>query len=205
MAFRLWAEFILLFVIAPLSLFLTGGDYLILGILVWSALGAYLLHQTRGFEWSSLFQWPKRADIWRVVLMAVVVLAISSVATWIIFPERFFNLPLERTGLWLLIILLYPLLSALPQEIVCRALYFERYGAILPKSFPILLNALVFMFIHIAYGYPIVLAMTFAGGIIFASAYLRGEFMLAVLLHAVAGNMIFTSGLGWLFCAGCGN
>ena len=49
----------------------------------------------------------------------------------------------------------------------------------------------------------ITLALTFAGGLIFARAYLgRGGFALAFVLHAVCGAIIFTSGLGAFFYHG---
>ena len=46
-------------------------------------------------------------------------------------------------------------------------------------------------------------ALTVAGGLIFAQAYLgRGGFALAVVLHAVCGAIVFTSGLGAFFYHG---
>jgi membrane protease YdiL (CAAX protease family) len=49
----------------------------------------------------------------------------------------------------------------------------------------------------------IVAAMTFAGGIAFAWAYARrGSFPLAVVLHAVAGQIVFLLGLGMFFYSG---
>ena len=47
------------------------------------------------------------------------------------------------------------------------------------------------------------LVLTFGGGAIFARAYLgRGGFALAVVLHAVAGTVLFTTGLGSFFYYG---
>ena len=46
-------------------------------------------------------------------------------------------------------------------------------------------------------------ALTLAGGLIFAWAYLRrGGFALAVVLHSVCGGIVFTSGLGTFFYHG---
>ncbi len=45
--------------------------------------------------------------------------------------------------------------------------------------------------------------MTFFGGLAFAWAYeIRRSFPLAVLLHAVAGNLVFLTGLGLYFYSG---
>jgi uncharacterized protein len=49
----------------------------------------------------------------------------------------------------------------------------------------------------------IVLAMTFCGGLAFSWAYeARRSFPLAVLLHAIAGWVLFTVGLGVYFYSG---
>jgi len=51
--------------------------------------------------------------------------------------------------------------------------------------------------------YWVALVLTFAGGLIFARGYLgRGGFALALVLHAVCGWIIFTSGLGSFFYHG---
>ncbi|MGI9367376.1 MAG: CPBP family glutamic-type intramembrane protease [Ruegeria sp.] len=48
-----------------------------------------------------------------------------------------------------------------------------------------------------------VTAMTFVGGLLFSWAYhRRGSFFYAVLLHAIAGNIIFAVGLGVYFYSG---
>nr|WP_246831504.1 CPBP family intramembrane glutamic endopeptidase [Thioclava sp. L04-15] len=100
--------------------------------------------------------------------------------------------------------LFYPLLSALPQEVVFRSLFFRRYGRILPGSKrAITLNAILFSLAHLLYWNWIVALITFVGGVIFAWAYsVRRSFPLAVILHAIAGNVLFTVGAGVLFFSG---
>jgi membrane protease YdiL (CAAX protease family) len=103
------------------------------------------------------------------------------------------------------ILVLYPPLSALPQEILFRPLFFRRYGRVLPRgAWPqILLNAAVFGLAHLVYWSWVVALLTFAGGIAFAHAYrVRGSFAEAVILHAVAGGILFALGLGTWFYAG---
>ncbi len=99
---------------------------------------------------------------------------------------------------------LYPLLSALPQEVIFRPLFFRRYGPILPAGAgAIVLNAAVFALAHLMFWNWIVLAMTFVGGLVFAWAYAaRHSFPLAVLLHVVAGWILFTVGMDVYFFAG---
>jgi membrane protease YdiL (CAAX protease family) len=103
-----------------------------------------------------------------------------------------------------MILTLYPLLSALPQELVFRPLFFRRYGALFPgTAAAVACNALVFGLAHLMFWNWVALALTVAGGLIFARAYLgRGGFAMAVVLHAVCGAIIFTSGLGTFFYHG---
>jgi hypothetical protein len=56
---------------------------------------------------------------------------------------------------------------------------------------------------HLMFWNWVAVGLTFGGGAIFARAYLgRGGFALAVVLHAVAGAILFTSGLGGFFYHG---
>jgi membrane protease YdiL (CAAX protease family) len=87
---------------------------------------------------------------------------------------------------------------------VYRPLFFRRYGAILPRLTPaIWLNAALFSLAHLMYWSWIVTAMTFSGGLAFAWAYeARRNFPMAVVLHAVAGVVVFLLGLGVFFYSG---
>ena len=200
---RLWVEFIAIFIVAPIGLaFNLEPKYMFPALWAWTFAGLILLHFTNGFRWRQLLDWPAEKGWLRVAFMAVMVLSISLGFVLYLMPERIFDLPLNRPKIWVMIMLLYPLFSALPQELMFRALYFERYKEILPARGLIAVNAALFSFAHLLYGHPVVFLMTFVGGLLFARAYLRGEFVLATLLHSVAGNMIFTSGLGYLFYSG---
>jgi membrane protease YdiL (CAAX protease family) len=110
----------------------------------------------------------------------------------------------ERPGFFILVMLFYPILSALPQELLFRVLWFRRYGGILPGgNAGLVLNAAVFSLAHLMYWSGIVTAMTFAGGLAFAWAYQRrGSFAMAVVLHGLAGQIVFALGLGMFFYSG---
>jgi membrane protease YdiL (CAAX protease family) len=128
----------------------------------------------------------------------------SLVLTFWLVPERLFALPRFNTGLWLVIMIAYPLVSAVPQEIVFRALFFERYGALFPDlRWAILANAGLFGLAHLFYGNWPAVVLTAVGGGIFAWAYAhRRSFGFACVLHAVSGQIVFTSGLGVFFYHG---
>ncbi len=206
--FLLWCEFLGLYVLVPvgLAVFLQpGARFVVLFVLAAvSVLGVVLLQRTPGFVWRDLLAGADRIG-WGVVTgFALVVLAGSLAVILLTRPDALLGLLLQRPGLWLLTLALYPVLSALPQELLFRPLFFRRYAALLPTGpAAILLNAAVFSLAHLLYWNWIVLAMTFCGGLAFAWAYeVRRSFALAVLLHAVAGWILFTVGLGVYFYIG---
>ena len=103
-----------------------------------------------------------------------------------------------------MIMVAYPILSAWPQEFIYRSLFFERYGGLFPTAtIAIVANGLAFGIGHLFYMNPVTIAMTAAGGAFMGWAYLRNRSMLfAWVLHAIAGNIIFTAGLGIFFYHG---
>ncbi|MEO0651905.1 MAG: CPBP family glutamic-type intramembrane protease, partial [Planctomycetota bacterium] len=88
---------------------------------------------------------------------AVVLTALVAIAT----PERLFDLPRERTGLWAAVMVFYPLLSVLPQEVLYRAFFFHRYRPLFRnRRLTLLVSALAFGYVHILYGAWISVALT---------------------------------------------
>jgi membrane protease YdiL (CAAX protease family) len=203
---RLRLEFVAFFILVPLVIAMAvPPDAMFRLLFVFTLLGLVLLHATPGFAWGSLARGLRRLR-WRFVAgfcAATVAIAIAVVLGAA--PQAAFLLLRDAPALMLAIALLYPALSALPQEIVFRPLYFRRYAAILPggRWTPIVLNAAVFSWAHLMYWSWIVAAMTFAGGLAFAWSYERHDnFPEAVLLHALAGIIVFASGLGLFFYSG---
>jgi membrane protease YdiL (CAAX protease family) len=173
-------------------------------LFAFTALGLYLLHATPGFAWRELTRgWNRIA--WRFVVgFALAAFAVAGAVIYFTAPESAFSLLRRNPEFLGLVLIFYPLLSALPQEIVFRPLFFRRYGPILPGLWPaIFLNAAIFSLAHLMFWNWIVAAMTFAGGLVFAWAYeARRNFPMAVLLHAAAGDILFLLGLGIFFYSG---
>lgn len=202
---RLRAEFLGFFVGLPVVMAIAVPPGRMFPVLfAFTALGAVLLHRTPGFRWADLVRGLDRID-WRLVAAFAVATALcGSAVVLALAPGAFLMLPREQPGLLLAILLLYPVLSALPQELIFRPLFFRRYGAVLPPGQQALaLNAAVFSLAHLMYWNGPAIVMTFAGGLVFAHAYERqGNFPLAVILHGVAGGILFTLGLGIFFYSG---
>ena len=203
---RLWLEFFLFFLVAPLIVAIALPPRMMFpALFTVTGIGLLLLFLTPGFRLRML-----GAGVFRMSGTLVLVTTLGTLATgWVILtmtrPEALWLIVARNPELMAMIALGYPLASALPQEVVFRVLFFERYAAILPRKLTpqIGLNALVFAWAHIMYWSWIVLALTFVGGLLFAYSYrVRGNFPEAVVLHSVAGVMLFLVGMGIYFYSG---
>ncbi|MFD1912863.1 CPBP family intramembrane glutamic endopeptidase [Halodurantibacterium flavum] len=202
---RLWAEMALLYVLAPVALAVFfPANWMFPVLFAVTALGLVLLHVTRDFEWVELLRGWHRIG-WGAVLGLSVVTFLAGTAVMMTFnPQGYFWMVQNRPELMLTIALLYPFVSALPQEIVFRPLFFRRYAELLPGTqLAILANAALFSLAHMLYWNWVVTIMTFFGGLAFAWAYeVRRNFPMAVVLHAVSGVIVFAVGLGMFFYTG---
>jgi hypothetical protein len=119
----------------------------------------------------------------------------------------FLRLPREIPILLLMITLLYPWVSAYPQEVTHRAFFFHRYKPILGEGrLAFVLNVIAFSWLHAPMWNWVALAMTIPAGILFAWTYLRSKSALASgFEHAIYGIWTFATGLGWFVFTGSGN
>ncbi|MGE3770334.1 MAG: CPBP family intramembrane glutamic endopeptidase [Bdellovibrionales bacterium] len=133
-----------------------------------------------------------------------VTLTISAlILTVILFPERLFSFPINRPQIWLLVMALYPILSALPQELVYRGFFFQRYGNIASPRLLMTLSAIAYGLTHLMMNNPVAPILSIFGGLLFAQSYARHKSLLWVTIeHAAYGCMIFTTGLGYFFYIG---
>src|SRR5215472_6991428 len=97
------------------------------------------------------------------VLGALIVAAVVWLA-----PEDLFDLVRHRPRLWLLVMVFYPVASVYPQEIIYRAFFFHRYGALFPTDAGrIVASAAVFAIGHVFFRRPwIAMTLTFVGGLL---------------------------------------
>lgn len=206
---QLWLEMSLLFVGLPAAMMFLLDPRLLFPILAGlSLVGLALLALTPGFRWRSLIEGPIGPH-WRmsVVFLVGAAALVGGLTLWLR-PWALFSIPLERPQLWLVIILFYPFVSALPQELLYRALFFERYGALFGAGVSgrrraVVINALLFGFAHAFYWNWVVVGLTTMAGWFFADAYAnRGSFALAWFWHALGGVLVFTIGLGGYFYTG---
>lgn len=148
---------------------------------------------------------PQIAQELRAIGIRFLILApMITLATWLLWPQLFLSLPRSRPLFWALIMVLYPLLSVWPQEMLYRALLFHRYRRLFLADGPLILaSATAFGFAHIIFLNWIAIAMTAAGGLLFARDYARHRSLaLTCIEHSLYGCLIFTVGLGRFFYTG---
>ncbi|TCL08837.1 CAAX prenyl protease-like protein [Shimia isoporae] len=202
---QLCVEFCLLFVAAPVLIAtLLPATVMFTALFALTALGLGLLHITLGFRWHFLREGISEIKLGETLVFTALMFIACFGVMRIFASEAAFFLLRNEPLLLLMILIFYPIVSALPQELVFRPLFFRRYKAILPDgAASIWLNAALFSLAHLMYWSWIVAIMTFIGGLIFAHSYKeRRSLPLAVLQHAIAGNIIFLVGLGVFFYSG---
>src|SRR4029077_4732077 len=102
---------------------------------------------------------------WRSLLRIVVFFVLGGAAVLYLAWRSgvdLFSFPRERPFLWLLVLLLYPLLSALPQEVIFRAFLFHRYRRLFtdPRVM-MLVSASAFALAHLQLGNLLAPGLTF--------------------------------------------
>ncbi|ART62986.1 CAAX prenyl protease-like protein [Kushneria marisflavi] len=190
-----------LFVAAPVVMaFVATPGQLFPSILPLLGIGLILLCMTPEFRWSSVLHGWR--DV-RAPLIAGIGLA-TFMAGWIAIQwlqpwATFWLWREERSVFWGLLVA-YPLLSALPQELIYRTLFFRRYAAILPEGHrAIVLNATLFALAHVMFWNWMVLFVSFVGGLLFAWSYRQRGLVESWALHGLTGFLLFVTGVGWYF------
>lgn len=199
-ALRRAAELILLFGGAPL-LILYFKERALMVALLWA--GAAVI-----YAWLRYAQGVKFAEEWNMagfrahvrpmLLRFAVAAPLMLLFMAVLHADRLFSFPLERPGRWALVMLLYPVLSVVPQEMIYKTLFFRRYGALFGDGRVLLfVSALAFGYMHILLGNPAAMAMTALAGLLMSQTYMRSRSLALVSLeHALYGCWAFTLGMG---------
>lgn len=203
---RLRIEFCIIFLAIPLA---HAGFIDTLGtltpIFAVFAIAAILLTVTPGFRWREIVDFRGLSrHIALIVIATVLCVIVTFGLTLLLVPERFLSFPRYNPERFALVVALYPFLSVLGQEIAYRVLFFRRYRPLfLTDVTAIAASAFAFALAHAFFGNWIAVSLSFFGGIVFAWAYLRtGSFPLVWILHSLAGQVLFASGLGIYFYHG---
>ena len=159
-----------------------------------------------GLPARALWAGPLRGEVGGLLARtAVAAAAILALALWLS-PDRVLAMPRERPQLWLAGLVLYPLLSAWPQELLYRVFFFRRYAALFPTpASMIAASGLAFALLHLVYPNLVAPLLSLPAGLVLAWRYHRAGTVGPVWAeHAVYGLLLFTLGLGNYFYDGRG-
>jgi hypothetical protein len=202
------AEFSVLFVLLPVGTYFFRhifGSILIPALLVLAAGCLLVLWLDPSFDRKRLTRSDRVSPGLKQVLLTFLPWApVLALACAFFRPDLLFAFPRDKTVTWLVVMLLYPLLSVYPQEIIFRVFLFHRYRALFAGDrVKIAASGLCFGLAHLFFGNWIAPALSSIGGMLFARTYARNDSTILVSLeHALWGDFIFTLGLGWYFYGG---
>lgn len=201
------AEFLAVCIIVPGIIIAFRIAPFMFAFLWGAALYAYLiLRYVEKLSLKTIWNW--QAVTWQN-LRPILIRFIGCTAAMVAFclwydPERFLFLPQTRPEFVLLLCCIYPLLSALPQELIFCSFFFRRYGPLFGVGLRVVAaSAIVFAYAHILYINWIAPTLSLIGGLIFADTYRRHHSLALVTIeHGLYSNALFIIGLGWYFYGG---
>ena len=175
----------------------SGGLTIPLIMMVMLSTTAILLSATKSFHWSDLLPVEFWSE-WRLMLGCSAAFAfIAFTITSLYWPTRLFSAPPEIA----VMLVVFPILTALPMELVYRALFFRRYGHLIRgENTAILLGAAATSLGYAVLSYSIGgVIFGFALGGLLGWAYLRtGNFLVSIVLHWAAAAALYLIGPGIL-------
>ena len=207
-ALRLWAEMLALFIGMPglLIIFRHYVSGILVILIMLAACGCWMiLKRQPGFDRRTL--WNARdfgRHVGRTLLVFVPLGVVAAVISYLYMPGSFFAFPRTHFIFWLLVMVLYPILSAYPQELIYRTFFFSRYRTLFKTDRQLAVaSAIVFGWGHVFLGNWIAPLFATLGGLLFGRTWQRSNSLLQTALeHGLWGNLLFTVGIGWYFYAG---
>ncbi|MFD0860896.1 CPBP family intramembrane glutamic endopeptidase [Sungkyunkwania multivorans] len=194
-------ELVLLFVLLPVSYVLDYSIWIkiVLTIIGFSYVVWILLRVEKlPFKVNERIAWW---SFWKRTLIQLSIIALVTTATMYFFKkELLFNVLLNKPLLYIIILFVYSFLSVYPQELIYRTFFFQRYEKFFSSSMQLIfVNATLFSLAHLFFelNRPLVLTLTFIGGLLFAYTFQKTRSTLLVSIeHAIYGSWLFTVGIG---------
>ncbi|NBX02998.1 MAG: CPBP family intramembrane metalloprotease [Alphaproteobacteria bacterium] len=198
-------ELVINFGAVPLAIALwKPHSWIYIVLWIFAALCWRILHRHGTFfrmEWN--FPALTHAVIARMLLRFIpCALAMVVFTAWMI-PDHLFSLPRERPRVWVMVMILYPLLSVVPQEIIFRSYFLKRFQPLFSPAVLPVASAMLFGWVHIVLLNWVAVVFSTIGGYFFADTYSKTKSLAcASFEHALYGCTLFTIGLGYYFYHG---
>jgi len=200
------AEFLVLYGVPPLVLMRWPRPGVLFPMLaVGAGVCLWVLLRDGEFERRRLWGWRGLGRrVGRMLPAIAVAMGVMWAGVAVFAPELLFGLVREQWRLWLVIMMVYPLLSVYPQEVIFRAFCFHRYRGLFRGKWAMIgASTAAFGFVHILFWNWLAIALSVVGGFLFARTYERERSLGVVWVeHALYGCFLFTIGLGRYFYSG---
>ncbi|MFZ4541834.1 MAG: CPBP family intramembrane glutamic endopeptidase [Rickettsiales bacterium] len=200
------AELALFMLGVPLLLWLALPPFMILPVLWTMAVVTYHIARIVTpapvrvlWNWSAVNWTNLKVMLLRFIICACLMAGV----TYLFKPEMLFSFVRQKPYFWAVVMVIYPVLSVIPQEIIFRTYIFQRYKGLMTPLLLVLVSGIGFGFVHIVFNNWVAPALCTIGGLIFASTYQRTRSLALVSIeHALYGDFLFTVGLGRYFYHG---
>ena len=199
MASSLKFELFFIYLFLPLFILIFQSKILIFTVLYLVFIFTFLeLRKDKSFKSKVL---SKKIN-WRISFIFFLVFLIFGYFYVLFYdPTLLFSFPKNNFLLWVTVMFIYPFFSVIPQEIVYRVYFYQRYKKLFNGNLLLLtlLNLFFFSFAHIVFNNPHAILITAIASPIFSYLYIKESFFTCVLVHSLGGQIIFTLGLGRYF------
>ena len=191
-------ECALLFVVCPIGLAtLRRRVNPIPILLIVASIVTLILMRDRTFDFAALASFPQPLrHLGNIALLLPIGAAGLFGLLSYMAPQDRFKLIRKKPRVWVTVMVLYPLLSVIPQTIIYRVFFMHRYQALFGSGALMLAAAtLAFGLGHIIFRQPLPVLLTTVGGLLFAWRYMAtGSAGYSAIEHALYGNLAFTIG-----------
>jgi uncharacterized protein len=169
-------------------------------------LGAYfVLRQEPTFHGAAVLRFRGVNErLYALLLRDAALIVLLGIAVWRLAPELLFSFVKNNPSLWAVVMVLYPVLSVYPQELLFRVYFFRRYAPLFGGGLGMVAaSAVAFGFVHVIFGNWLSVVLSAIGGVLFVLTYQQsGSLALVCIEHALFGDFIFTIGIGQFFFHG---
>lgn len=204
---KLWTEFISVFIFFPLVIFCFREQLapFAVPIIIGVALYSFIVLLKAGVIKKQIQKMREHSyDDYHPMLLFFGIASILILSLGLMFGFLPNEDLLENNGLYLiLVVILYPVLSVIPQELVFRTFFFHRYRPLFSSiSSCAMVSGLCFGYAHIIYGNWIAVVLASIGGFLFSYRYMQTKATnIVVLEHSLWGIFVFTIGFSDQFVA----
>lgn len=200
-------EFLCLCILTPGYIIVTKSAPFMFAFL-WGATlyGFMILRYVHGDHLKQLWKWKSVtwANLRPLVIRWVLACVFMTIFIYFYDPDKMLGMVMRNGWFVLVLLCMYPILSALPQEFIFCSFFFERYKPFFGEGrWMVAASAITFAYAHCLYLNPVAPTLSLLGGIIFALTYLKTKSLALVTIeHGLYGNFLFVIGLGWYFFGG---